>query len=85
MRVDPAFRFGVQPGEKIQAAGDLKQSETSKASAIHTPTNLPPWDHAAQVRMSFRKLCSSVSLEDLDNRTIETFSGAQVVVSHRSE
>ena len=35
--VNPAFRFGLKQGEKLRAAGDLKQSETTKTAAIRTP------------------------------------------------
>ena len=51
-KVNPAFRFGVNQEEKLRAAGALKRSRTNAASAIHSPLNLPTWDHfAAVVRM----------------------------------
>ena len=56
MHVNPAFRCGVKLDEKRRAMGDLKQSEANKASAIHTPVNLPTWGLRAQVCRRLRKV-----------------------------
>ena len=47
--VNPALRFGVQQAGRLRAVGDLRRSFTYKATSAHTPINLPPWSHAAQL------------------------------------
>ena len=49
VRANPAFRFGVQQGEKLRAVDDLKRSATNDATSVATPINLPSWDHIAQM------------------------------------
>ena len=46
---NPAFRFGVQQGQKLRAVDDLKRSATNDATFVATPMNLPSWDHIAQM------------------------------------
>ena len=53
--VNPAFRFGVQQGEKLRAVDDLKRSQTNRAAAIRTPVNLPTWDHFSAVIRTFQE------------------------------
>ena len=38
---NPAFRFGVQQGQKLRAVDDLKRSATNDATFVATPINLP--------------------------------------------
>ena len=52
----PAFRFGVQQGEKLRAVGDLERSSPNGATFIAPPVNLPSWDHVAHT-------CSLFSLK----------------------
>ena len=47
MVANPAFRFGVQQGEKLRAVDDLKRSSTNDATLIATPLDLPSRDHIA--------------------------------------
>ena len=49
VQANPAFRFGVQQGEKLRAVDDLKRSATNEATFVATPINLPSWDHIAQM------------------------------------
>ena len=52
--VIPAYRLGVQETGKLRAAADLKRSSTTEAAPVHTPINLPPRCHLAQLRDSHR-------------------------------
>ena len=47
--MNPAFRFGGRQGEELRAGGDVKISAADQATAVRDPTNLPSWDHIAQI------------------------------------
>ena len=47
LEVSPAYGSGVRQGQKPRAVDDLKRSATYDATAIHTPIDLPSWDHIA--------------------------------------
>ena len=68
--VNPAFRFGVQQGEKLRAVDDLKRSQTNRAAAIRTPVNLPTWDHFSAVIRTFQeaKMSEGLAMAKADHR-----------------
>ena len=67
---NPAFRFGVQQGDKLRAVDDLKRSQTNRAAAVRTPVNLPTWDHFSAVIRSFqeRGLSENLAMAKADHR-----------------
>ena len=54
IKVNTAFRFGVERGAQLRAVGDIESSETNAAGAIRTPINLPLWGHIMQICKLFR-------------------------------
>ena len=56
------FRFGVSQGEKLRAAGYLKQSSTNRAAQGSTLIKLPTWDHLASMIKSMMDQCGGLPL-----------------------
>ena len=67
---NPAFRFGVQQGEKFGAVGDPEWSQTSSAAAIGTRVNLPTRDHFAAISRLFQEsgAAACLGMDKVDSR-----------------
>ena len=48
-KLNIAFRFGVEQGEKIRACDDIKHRLTNLDCSVLTPTKLVSWGHVAEL------------------------------------